>query len=254
MTTPVIGAHVGADDPLGAAAATGAECIQIFLSNPQSWKPPVPRDDAERLRSAGIPIYVHAPYLINLASPNNRIRIPSRKMLQECCDAAAAVGARAVIVHGGHVEATDDLEAGFDRWVKALERLETDVPVYLENTAGGDHAVARRFDVLARLWERIAPFGVGFCLDTCHAHAAGEAVVDAVDRILAICGRIDLVHCNDSKDPRNSGRDRHENLGCGTIGAEVLAEVVRRAGAPVVCETPAAGLKDDVAFLKAACR
>lgn len=254
MSAPAIGAHVRADDPLGEAAAVGAECIQIFLSNPQSWKPPTPRDDADRLRSAGIPIYVHAPYLINLASPNNRIRIPSRKMLQECCDAAAAIGARAVIVHGGHVTSADELEAGVDRWVKALERLETTVPVYLENTAGGDYAMARKFEVLARLWERIAPFGVGLCLDTCHAHAAGEAVVDAVERILAICGRIDLIHCNDSKDPPSSGRDRHENLGAGTIGADVLAEVVRRAGVPVVCETPPAGQKDDVAFLKAACR
>jgi deoxyribonuclease-4 len=253
VATPPIGAHVRADDPLAEAAAVGADCVQIFLSNPQSWRSPAPRPDADRLRSAGIPIYVHAPYLINLASPNNRIRIPSRKMLQECCDAAAAIGAAAVVVHGGHVTADDDLEAGFDRWVKALERLETDVPVYLENTAGGEHALARRFDVLARLWDRIAPFGVGFCLDTCHAHAAGEAVVDAVDRILAICGRIDLVHCNDSKDPAASGRDRHENLGAGTIGAEVLAEVVRRAGAPVVCETPSEGQKDDVAFLKTAC-
>ncbi|MES4792727.1 MAG: deoxyribonuclease IV, partial [Chloroflexota bacterium] len=183
VTTPPIGAHVSSEDPLGRAAATGADCVQIFLSNPQSWKPPAPREDAEQLRRSGVPIYVHAPYLVNLASPNNRIRIPSRKILQQCCEAAAAVGARAVVVHGGHVEADADIEGGIARWVKALEQLETDVPVYLENTAGGDHAMARRFDVLARLWERIAPFGVGFCLDTCHSHAAGEGVVEAGDRI-----------------------------------------------------------------------
>jgi deoxyribonuclease-4 len=134
--------------------------------------------------------------------------------------------------------------------VKALEQLDTTVPLLLENTAGGDHAMARHFDVLARLWDHIAPFGVGFCLDTCHAHAAGEDVITSAERILAITGRIDLVHCNDSKDGHGSGRDRHENLGKGTISPEVLAEVVRVANAPCVVETPAEGQADDVAFLK----
>jgi deoxyribonuclease IV len=245
-----IGAHVKMEDPVEAAAATGADLVQIFLSDPQSWKKPESRADADFLRSWDMPVYVHAPYLVNLASPNNKIRIPSRKILQQCCDAAADVNATAVIVHGGHVEAGDEETNGFERWVKGLEQLETTVPVYLENTAGGDHAMARKFDTLAGLWEHIAPFGIGFCLDTCHAHAAGESVVDAVERILGITGRIDLVHCNDSKDPEGSGRDRHENLGKGTIAAEVLAEVVRRAAAPVVCETPAEGQAEDIAFLK----
>lgn len=249
----LVGAHVKSDAPLAIAAVTGADLVQIFLSDPQSWKKPEPRADAEALRACGLPVYVHAPYLVNLAAANPKIRIPSRKILQQCCDAALEVGATAVIVHGGHVAAGDDLEEGFERWVKALDRLESKVPVYLENTAGGDHALARRFDTLARLWDRIgdAP-GLGFCLDTCHAHAAGEELVGAVDRVLAITGRIDLVHCNDSKDPAGSGRDRHENLGAGQIPAEALAEVVRRAGSPVVCETPLAGMKDDIAFVKEA--
>ncbi len=249
----LVGAHVKSDDPLAMAAVTGADLVQIFLSDPQSWKKPQPRADAEALRSCGLPVYVHAPYLVNLAAANPKIRIPSRKILQQCCDAAAEVGAAAVIVHGGHVAGDDDLDEGFERWVKALDRLESKVPVYLENTAGGDHALARRFDTLARLWERIGGTpGLGFCLDTCHAHAAGEDLVSAVDRVLAITGRIDLVHCNDSKDAAGSGRDRHENLGAGQIPAEALAEVVRRAGSPVVCETPVAGMKDDIAFVKEA--
>ena len=248
---PLIGAHVKADDPLAMAAATDADLVQIFMGDPQSWKKPPPRDDADQLRASGVPVYVHSPYLVNLASPNPKIRIPSRKILQQCCDAAATVGARAVIVHGGHVSSPDELEGGFDAWVKGLDQLTTDIPVFLENTAGGDHAMARHFDVLARLWDRIASFpNVGFCLDTCHAHAAGEDIVTAVERILSITGRIDLIHCNDSKDPAGSGRDRHENLGKGSITAEALAEVVRQADAPVVCETPAAGIADDIAYLK----
>jgi deoxyribonuclease-4 len=244
-----IGAHVKTGDPLAAAAETGADLVQIFVSDPQSWKTPKPRADAEELKASGVPIYVHSPYLVNLASPNNKIRIPSRKILQECCDAAVDLEARAVIVHGGHVTADDSVEAGVDRWVKALDQLTTTVPIFLENTAGGDHAMARHFDTIARLWDAIGD-RVGFCLDTCHAHAAGEDLAGAVERIRAITGRIDLVHCNDSKDPLGSGRDRHEHLGSGTIPPDMLAEVVRDAGAPVVCETPPDGQKDDIAWVR----
>ena len=248
---PLIGAHVRQDDPLAMAAATDADLVQIFMGDPQSWKKPAPREDAEAIRASGVPVYVHSPYLVNLASPNPKIRIPSRKILQQCCDAAETVGAKAVIVHGGHVSSPDEMEGGFEAWVKGLASLKTDVPIYLENTAGGDHAMARHFDVLARLWDRIGDHpNLGFCLDTCHAHAAGEDIVTAVERITAITGRIDLIHCNDSKDPQGSGRDRHENLGKGSITAEALAEVVKQAGAPVVCETPAEGIADDIAYLK----
>jgi deoxyribonuclease-4 len=246
----LIGAHVKMEDPLVAAAERGADVVQIFLGDPQSWKKPTPRADAEALRSSSLPIYVHSPYLVNLAAGNPKIRIPSRKILQQCCDAAAEVGARGVVVHGGHVDKGEDEEEGFVRWVKALDQLESSVPVILENTAGGDHAMARHFDVLGRLWDRIAGFGIGFCLDTCHAHAAGEDVITSAEKILGITGRIDLVHCNDSKDPYGSGRDRHENLGKGTIAADVLAEVVRVAGAPAVVETPGDGQADDIAFLR----
>jgi len=247
---PLLGSHVPQDDPLGAAAAEGADCVQIFLGDPQSWKKPAPREDADQLRAADIPIYVHAPYLINVASANNKVRIPSRKILQQTCDAAAGIGAAAVIVHGGHVTAEDDLDEGFDRWRKALDQLESDVPVYLENTAGGDHAMARHFDVIGRLWERIGDTGIGFCLDTCHAWAAGEELVQAAERILAITGKIDLVHCNDSKDECGSGRDRHENLTKGQIDPEAILHVVRTAGAPVICETADVGRKDDLAWLR----
>ncbi len=250
MPSVLIGSHVPPADPIGAARAEGADCVQLFLSNPQGWKAPAPRADADTLKSGDLPVYVHAPYLVNVVSPNNRIRIPSRRILQDTCDAAATVGARAVIVHGGHMTADDDLESGFERWRRALEQLETEVPVYMENTAGGDHSMTRHFDTIARLWDVIGDLGIGFCLDTCHAHAAGEPVADAVDRMLAITGRIDLVHCNDSKDAAGSGRDRHEHLGQGQIDPELLVEVVRAAGAPVIVETEDQGRKDDLAWLR----
>jgi deoxyribonuclease-4 len=250
VTAVLIGGHVEPDDPLGLAAAEGADCIQMFLGDPQGWKKPPPREDAEQLRNAPIPVYVHAPYIVNLASANNRIRIPSRKILQQTCDAAAAINATAVIVHGGHITADDVEDEGFVRWRKGMDQLESDVPVYLENTAGGDHAMARHFDTIARLWDHIGDTGIGFCLDTCHAHAAGEALLDAVERIRGITGRIDLVHCNDSKDPSGSGRDRHEHLGQGMIEPDLLVAVVGAAAAPVICETADDGRKDDIAWLR----
>lgn len=248
-----IGAHVPSADPLAEAAARDADCVQVFLSNPQSWKKPRPREDAARLRAADVPLYVHAPYLVNVASPNNKVRIPSRKILQDTCDAAEAVGAAGVIVHGGHVDGDTREEEGFMNWRKALERLECDVPIIIENTAGGQHAMARHFDVIGRLWDHLDGFGVGFCLDTCHAHAAGEKLVDAVERICGIVGTIDLIHANDSKDEPGCGRDRHANLGQGRIDPDLLVAVVGAAAAPVICETPgdAAEQADDIAWLRA---
>lgn len=251
-----IGAHVDSTDPLGAATARDAETVQFFLTDPQAWKDPVPRDDADALRASGLDVYIHAPYRINVATLNNRIRIPSRKLLMSHAAGAAAVGAKGIIVHGGHVEKGEDVATGFANWRKAFEYAAKEggfpTPVLIENTAGGDNACARRFDALARLWDAIGDFEPGFCLDTCHAHAGGEDLLTAVDRIKAITGRIDLIHANDSKDDFDSGRDRHDNLGNGRIDPELVVAVVRAAGAPVVVETPGgvAGQAADIAFLR----
>jgi deoxyribonuclease-4 len=161
-----------------------------------------------------------------------------------------------VIVHAGYAE--DGVEEGVGRWPRTLEMLDSEVPVLIENTAGGENAVARRFDALARLWEAIAAgpgeVEVGFCFDTCHAHSAGEELSDAVERVLEIVGAIDLLHANDSKDPPGSGRDRHQNLGAGEVGAETLRAMIRAADAPVVCETPggADALVADMEFAREA--
>jgi deoxyribonuclease-4 len=249
----LIGAHVNNAHPLEEAASRKADAVQMFASNPQSWKKPLPRADAGELKAASVPIYVHAPYLINVVSPNNRVRIPSRKILAETLAAAEAFGAAAVIVHGGHVTDEGSIEDGPERWRKALEPLETNLPILIENTAGGEAAMARQVDDLARLWEEIGQLGPGFCLDTCHFWAAGEELEGLVDRVMAATGRIDLVHCNDSRDPFDSRRDRHANLGKGEIPPELLLQVVRDAGAPVIVETPG-GAEDqaaDIAWLRA---
>lgn len=247
-----VGAHVDQHDPVAEAAARGMSVVQMFLGNPQSYKGPVVEFEggAEALRTAaeaaGVSIYVHAPYIVNVATTNNRIRIPSRKLLQQHVDAAAEIGAKGLIVHGGHVDNKDNddavLQKGFDNWRKAIEATDLKVPLLIENTAGGDNAMARHLDRIEQTWAAVqkAPGAenVGFCLDTCHAHAGGIPIGDAVARIRAITGRIDLVHGNDSRDSFDSGADRHANLGQGQIDPAELAAAIRDAGAPVVLETP----------------
>ena len=248
---PKIGAHVVQDDLLGAARARSADLVQFFLGDPQGWKAPVVPDvDA----AAGVDLYVHAPYIINVATGNNRVRVPSRKILAQHAAAAAALGAKGLVVHGGHVQKGDDPQSGVENWVKTFERMECPLPVLIENTAGGDLAMARRLDAVARLWDAVGGFErVGFCLDTCHAHAGGEDLVGLVERVRAITGRIDLVHANDSRDAFGSGADRHANLRRGTIDPDLLVAVVAAADAPVVVETPGGveGQADDIAFLRA---
>jgi deoxyribonuclease IV len=248
----LIGAHVRTGDPVAEAAARQADIVQFFLTDPQSWKAPKPREDAAALQAADVGLYVHAPYLVNVATTNNKIRIPSRKILAEHAAGAAAVGARGLIVHGGHLNAGDDPEVGFDNWRKTLERATFDLPVLLENTAGGDNAMARRLDRLARLWDVIGGFDIGFCLDTCHAHAGGEELLGLVDRVKAITGRIDLVHANGSRDTFDSGADRHANLDAGFIDTDAVVAVCAAAGAPVIVETPggAEGQGADIALLR----
>ena len=243
-----IGAHVDQTDPIAEATARNAPLVQFFLGDPQGYKgpeiryaggPEALRDDAA---AAGVDLYVHAPYIVNVATTNNRIRIPSRKLLQQHVDAAAAIGAKALIVHGGHVNKEDAPEKGFDNWRKAVAATDLKLPILIENTAGGDNAMTRYLDRIARVWEAISRADgfeqVGFCLDTCHAHSGGNDLATIVEEIRKITGRIDLVHANDSRDEFDSGADRHTNFGAGRIDPELLAGVVRDAGAPVCCETP----------------
>ncbi len=253
-----VGAHVPGEDPLAEADALGADCLQLFVSDPQSFKKPPPHPHAAALRASPLPVYVHAPYLINVCSPVTSRRYGGRRILQQTCDAAADVGADAVIVHAGHAE--DDVNEGFGRWARTLERLRSTVPVYIENTAGGKNAVGRRFDDLARLWDAVqaakTDVPTGFCFDTCHAYAAGEELGDAVERVLKIVGNIDLLHANDAQGQPGSGRDRHAHPGSGNIGADVLRHMIRTAGGPVIIEPHEAwkaapdAVRADLAFVR----
>ena len=244
----LMGAHVDQSDPIAEAQARGATLSLPYGGAgrggggpvvPHPGGAPPPKAGAE---AAGVALYVHAPYVLNLATTNNRIRIPSRQHLQKQLTAAAEIGAAGVIVHGGHVLAADDPQIGFDNWRKAIDGLRIEVPLLIENTAGGTNAMARHLERIDRLWTAIAGSPnadrVGFCLDTCHAHAGGLELPGLADRILAITGRIDLVHANDSRDRFDSGADRHANLGQGFCDPDGIADVIATAAAPVGVGTP----------------
>ncbi|WP_310306653.1 deoxyribonuclease IV [Nocardioides marmoribigeumensis] len=243
-----IGAHVEQTDPVQEAKARGTDLVQFFLGDPQGYKGPEIRyaGGAAGLRAdaeaAGVDLYVHAPYIVNVATTNNRIRIPSRKLLQQHMDAAAEIGAKGLIVHGGHVNKADDPAKGFDNWRKAIEATDLKIPLLIENTAGGDNAMARHTERIARVFEAVQAADqaemVGFCLDTCHAHAGGIALDTAVEQLLAVTGRIDLVHANDSRDEFGSGADRHTSYGAGRVDHDAFVALIRAAGAPVIAETP----------------
>ncbi|MCL2783640.1 MAG: TIM barrel protein, partial [Propionibacteriaceae bacterium] len=126
MSDIIFGSHVEPLDPVGEAQARGVHLAQLMLGDPQKWTAPavLSPGGASALRAAaadaGIALVVHAAYLINVASTNNRVRIPSRQLLQKTLNAAAEIGALGVVVHGGHVTAADDPAAGVENWFKAI--------------------------------------------------------------------------------------------------------------------------------------
>ncbi|MEV6767036.1 deoxyribonuclease IV [Nocardia sp. NPDC051030] len=250
-----IGAHVRGDsDPIGFGEKLGADVIQMFVTDPQSWDKPQPHPLAEEIKASPIEVVVHSSYQINVASLNNKLRMPSRNAVALQAKAAAELGAFGLVVHGGHVRSDGEIVEGILNWRKLFQRQEEKggfaVPILIENTAGGNHAMARHFDDIGRLWDAVGEFGAGFCLDTCHAWAGGEELLGVVERIKAITGRIDLVHLNSSRDEFDSGADRHANLSEGTIDPQLLVEVCKATDAPIVLETPAEGVADDLAYLR----
>ena len=248
-----IGCHFDIANVTAEAAAAGATAAQVFLSDPQKWvsKTIAYPGGAEALKhdaaAAHLPLYVHAPYLINVASLAPKTRHMGRNMLRSTISGAAAIGAKGVIVHGGHLAAEDDPIEGFLNWKKAIDAVFAEgatrgsVPVFIENTAGGNNPMAKGLDRIAVLWEAIShsefAAHVGFALDTCHAWAAGWDLSTAVADVKKITGRIDVIHLNDSRDAFNSGADRHAPLGQGTIPSDLLVNLVKEAKAPVIIET-----------------
>ena len=157
-------------------------------------------------------------------------------------DAAAQIGAKGLIVHGGHVNKDDDPAVGFDNWRKAIEATDLKIPLLIENTAGGDNAMARHLDRIAGVWDAISAAEgsdqVGFCLDTCHAWAGGIELGDAVERVrpspAASTSSTPTTRATTST-PAPTATPTSARATCPPTSSPA---VVREAGAPVICETP----------------
>ena len=268
----LIGSHATvtgglATGALAYAAEVGAEVIQVFVSNPRGWAAgPGDAGEDARLRESGVPVFIHATYMINLGSGNQEVAAKSADALAHALRRGGEIGARGVVVHTGSA-------AGWDRpralrqigeiALPLLDKLGDDDPDLLfEPMAGqGQMLCARTGDLASYLSAVEHHPKAGVCLDTCHLFAAGHDLT-ADDGVAAVLdeldaagggGRVKLVHANDSLLGCGSKRDRHETIGAGQIGAAPFGELLAAlADVPFVVETPGgkAGHARDIATLK----
>jgi deoxyribonuclease-4 len=271
---PAIGSHATvtgglATGGLSYAAAVGAEVIQVFVSSPRGWAAG-PGDAAQDawLRESGLPVFVHATYLINLGSGAAGVPGKSADAVAHALRRGAEIGARGVVVHAGSAAGW----AGAGARERALARLgeltlplldklgDDDPDLLFEPMAGqGQMLCARAGDLDGYLAAVEHHPKAGACLDTCHLFAAGHDLTadGGVAAMLAELGpaadRVRLVHANDSKLGCGSRRDLHETIGNGFIGTAPFGELLAALPAvPFVVETPGgkAGHARDVATLK----
>jgi len=272
MAELLAGAHMSIAGGLYKAFERGKQVhcktIQIFLKNSNQWKAKLlTEEDRTRFREAqgksGIfPVLAHDSYLINLASPDRFLYKKSVHAFVEELKRANFLGVPYLVLHpGAHMGA--GIDAGIARIAKALtqalDRVEPPVVVLLENTAGQGSSLGCRFEQLAAILERIGnPDRVGFCLDTCHAFAAGydlrteDAYCETMrefDRLIGI-RKILAFHVNDSKKDLGCRVDRHCHIGKGFLGLPAFRLLVndsRFATIPKILETPkGAGFREDL--------
>ena len=260
----LLGAHVSIAGGLPKAVERGAQLgchsLQIFVKNASRWQGRALADDeaaafrAAHAASAAGPLVAHASYLINLCAGDPEILRKSRAALGDELDRCARLGVEGLVVHpGAHLGRGE--EAGLAAVAESLdevlsERPDSPTKVLLENTAGQGTVLGHRLEQLAAI-RAATPHGdrIGYCLDTCHAFAAGYPVheaagygkwVEEVDGVLGL-EHVGALHLNDSKQPFGSRKDRHANIGEGEIGADLFARLIhdpRWEGVAAVVETP----------------
>src|SRR3954447_20902804 len=246
------GRRLGAHLPLGSgmvkaadrAGEIGASAIQIFSDNPTAWRrrPSLPAElpaFRERLAVNRItPLVVPAPYLINLAGPEQPFFEQSVSVLANELRVAGAYGASAVNVHIGSHRG-EGVDRGIGRLAAGIARVldapdvPDDVVLVLENGSGGGYGLGMTIDELTRIERAITERGVprerfAYCLDTAHLWGAGYEIDTAagVDDVVAAFDaelgrdRLRLIHLNDSRSELGSRADRHEHIGAGRIGGE----------------------------------
>jgi deoxyribonuclease-4 len=243
------------DQSLDRAQLLGCTAFQIFTRNPRTWK-------SKQLRSSEVkafrskhraskigPIFSHMPYLSNLASPKEDVYKKSVDTLIEEAERCEELGIRYLVTHlGSHVGM--GAEIGKTCLIQALGRAidEGGAMILLENASGSGSHMGSRFGDVAELINELGSTRVGFCLDTCHAFAAGynlatqEGLAQTIREIKETVGfsRFKLVHLNDSVGGLGSGIDHHEHIGLGRIGDEgfrriLTSQLTKR---PMIMETP----------------
>jgi deoxyribonuclease-4 len=269
----MIGAHVRAGGKLVPAlqrgAEIGAEVVQVFTQSPRAWKPTQYADEVlheYRVAQEDSPIvetFCHATYLINLATDQPDLLERSQACLNANLAVATGMGASGLVLHVGSHKGSG-LAASVPQIVDALlAALETQpgggCPILLENAAGAGGTVGRSFDELETLLNAAETTGgakhaarLGVCLDTQHLWSSGisytsveeaDHVVAEFDAVIGL-GRLRCLHLNDSKVDLGANRDRHANIGEGTIGATALGVLLSHpalVGLPAILEVPGDG-------------
>jgi deoxyribonuclease-4 len=258
-----LGAHVSTEGGLQHAPERarhiGAACLQLFTKQPSRWAEPVVDGEtaaafAEARERYGTRVAgAHDSYLINLSSPDPALWGRSLVCFEGELRRCHALGLDFLVTHPGN--ATDgDRGAGIRRnaegLTRALRGVEGPTRVLLELTAGSGTSVGGSFEDLAAILEEMGNDvrdRAGVCVDTCHAHAAGYDLVTDYDGVWAELDRVlgwsllGLLHLNDSKHPMGSRKDRHEELGRGTLGPEPFRRIMlddRLRAVPKILETP----------------
>ena len=243
----LVGGHVngGLKSAPKKAKEIGAECIQIFIGSPQSWMSPHPSEaDFESFRvnveenKLG-PVFVHGNYLVNLASPEEEKLERSILNLSIGLRLADRAGAKGLIFHPGSTR-DEPYEEAISRVVSSINEVMKDYTgdclLILETCAGSGNTIGCKFSQLKDIIDGVDDSSkIGVCWDTCHLYSAGydiksEAGLNAtLAEFDSMVGRDRLVaiHANDSKTPFNSKRDRHENIGQGSLGEETFSNMLR---------------------------
>ena len=265
-----IGAHVRAGKGLVPALQhgddIGAEVVQIFTQSPRMWKPSqygpevlAGYREAQAEHPTITSTFCHATYLINLATPDPVLADKSRACLDANLATAEGMGADGLVLHiGSHRGGGFDtsLPGIVEALIEALDSVEASVdpcPILLENAAGAGDTVGRSFEELAAVIDAAGgDERLGVCLDTQHLWASGVpfGTVEEADDLVALVedtvgmARLQCLHLNDSKVAFGANKDRHENIGDGTIGTQALAALLGHPelqGLPAILEVPGEG-------------
>jgi deoxyribonuclease-4 len=258
------------DRSIDRAVEKGCNTLQMFSRNPRGWTSKefdVMETESFRakVRKSQIwPVFIHTPYLLNLASPKEDVYRQSVRVLQDELRRAAELNVPYIVTHlGSHLG--HGKGKGFKRIVAAINdsfsAVENDVVLLLENTAGLRNSMGSSFEDIESIASRIADRKrLGVCFDTCHAFAAGydlvsrKAVEHTLQRFDEIIGleEMKLVHLNDSKGSLSSRIDRHEHIGLGKIGEKGFRNILhsRLGELPLILETPIDERRSDIENLK----